>query len=140
MKQDDLVHPQGKLGYDLPDSEESLFELEQYPLFDMELGIDVLGSESLVLTILESLDKEMNPDITRIKENHEKGNWEEVQKLTHKIKGGATYGTVRLYFALLFMERYLKAGHSNCQEALYTEMIRIMGETLDELRSKGIIH
>ena len=31
-------------------------------------------------------------------------------------------------------------GHNYCQEALYAQMLKIMGETLDELRNKGIIH
>lgn len=58
------------------------------------------------------------------------GDWKKVEKYTHKIKGGACYGTVRLYYALLYMERYLKAGHTKCAEALYAQMLRVIDETL----------
>lgn len=140
MKQEDIVRPQGKLGVDLPDSEEGLFKLADYPLFDMELAADILGSEHLVKTVLVSLDKHIEPDLEKIKENYTKRNWEEIQRLVHKTKSSAEFGTVRLYFSLLFMERYLKAGYSRCQEDLYAQMLKIMAETLDELRNLGIIH
>jgi hypothetical protein len=52
--------------------------------------------------------------------------------LVHRTKSSAEFGTVRLYFALLFMERYLKQGLVIAQEALYAQMLKIMGEMLDE--------
>lgn len=139
MKQHEIVHPQGKLGTDLPDSEEALFELEHYPLFDRELGVDILGSEDLVLHVLESFDTELKPDIESLVEYHAKGNWDEIEKIAHKLKGGAAFGTVRLYFALLFLERYLKAGLIHCQEALYVQLLEVLEKTLKELKNKGII-
>ena len=41
MKINDIVHPQGKLGIDLPDTEDALFAISHYPLFDMELAVDI---------------------------------------------------------------------------------------------------
>jgi hypothetical protein len=58
------------------------------------------------------------------------GDWETVRALAHKMKGGSTFGTVRLYYALLYMERYIKAEHMHCAEALYTQMFRVIDETV----------
>lgn len=140
MKQHDLIHPQGKLGIDLPDKEEELFAMEQYPLFDMELAIDILGTRELVLAVLSSWDKDITLDIQAMHRAHSQGNWQEIEKLAHKLKSGALFGTVRLYFALLFMERYLKAGHLRSQNALYAQMIKIFDETLNELKKNHIFH
>ena len=53
-----------------------------------------------------------------------------LRTLAHKMKGGATYGTVRLYYALLYMERYIKAGHTRCLEQLYTQMLDTINDTV----------
>ncbi len=47
------------------------------------------------------------------------------------MKGGVCYGTVRLYYACLYLERYQKAGHSECLEALYTQLLNTVDKTLD---------
>ena len=66
--------------------------------------------------VLTSLDSQIMKDVRNIEATHDQKNWQEIERLAHKIKGIALYGTVRLYFAiLLFEERYLKAGHTTCQ-------------------------
>lgn len=120
----------GKLGIDLPDTEAQLFAINHHPLFDIETGEKILGSRELVLEVIKDFKKStLNEDLDAIKNAHTKGDWQTIEKLSHKLKGGACYGTVRLNYALLYMERYLKAGHTQAAEALYQQMIRVIDET-----------
>lgn len=75
------------------------------------------------------------PELPLIEKAHAEDNWSEVERLAHKMKGGACYGTVRLYYALLYMERYKKAGHTRCLEQLYEQMINTIEETLEHLEN-----
>lgn len=134
LKTDDDISvtptPSSGLGVDLPNTEAELFEINQYPLFDMTVGIAVLGSEDMVREILKILKTEaIDTDLALLKAAHTAGDWEMVEKLTHKMKGGADYGTVRMHYALLYMERYRKAGHTKCSEALYQQMLQVIDET-----------
>lgn len=127
---------QVSLGADLPQAESKLFEINQHPLFDMRTAINALGSEELVFVLLQDFKNDLlNGDLIRIKQSHASGDWETLEKLTHKIKGGACYGTVRLYYALLYLERYLKAGYTNCAEILYQQMLGVIEETTDYLEN-----
>lgn len=123
------------LGVDLPETEEELFKIDHHALFDLETGAKVLGSRELVIEIMKDFKKlTLGSDLENVKSAYASGNWEQVEKLTHKIKGGSCYGTVRLYYALLYMERYLKAGHQKKAEELYHQMLRVIDETLDFLQ------
>jgi signal transduction histidine kinase/CheY-like chemotaxis protein len=124
----------GQLGPDLPDTEAQLFEINHYPLLDLKVGEAALGSEDFAKAILKDLKKDgIEPDLENLKKAHAIGDWETVRALSHKMKGGANVGTVRLYYAILYMEKYLKAGHRHCAEALYSQMIQVIDETLNYL-------
>ena len=98
--------PSGGLGVDLPNTEAELFEIDRYPLLDINVGINVLGSEDMVREILQSLkDEAINDDLALIKKAHAEGDWVAVEELAHKMKGGSDFGTVRMHYALLYMER-----------------------------------
>jgi two-component system aerobic respiration control sensor histidine kinase ArcB len=126
----------GALGEDLPYSENELFELDQYPILDMQLALKNLGSETIAHDIFNSLITEgISDDLAVIQQAHDRGDWKTVEKLAHKMKGGACYGTVRLYYALLYMERYLKASHMRCVEALYSQMLNVIEETMTFLKA-----
>ena len=79
-------------------------------------------------------DDGISPDLPALKIAHEQQDWQQIEKLAHKMKSGAVYGTPRLYYALLFMERYRKAGYLNCAEPLYQQMLQVIDETLAYLR------
>lgn len=123
--------PHGALGVDLPDTEAELFEINQYPILDLQVGIKILQSEEVVREVLKCmLDKDFADDVIHIKEAHHQGNWKTVEKLAHKTKGGACYGTVQLYYATMYMERYIKAGHTQCLEELYAQMLQVIDESV----------
>ena len=57
-------------------------------------------------------------------------NWEMIEKLAHKLKGGAVYcGTIKLKYACQYLERYQKAGHTALLENLYHQLIHVLKDT-----------
>ena len=124
------------LGADLPDTEEELFQLEQFPVFDEELALKQCPDRQLLITLLERCISDfMQQDITQLKEAYEQQNWEQVEKETHKIKGGMSYlGTQKMRFACQYFERYYKAGYRKLLDPLYHQIIRVNDETCCVLR------
>jgi len=126
----------GLLGLDLPDSEEELFDLQKFALLDINKAISTVGNESLVRQVLElMISEEIQKDIVFIKTAHSIGNWEEIEKFAHKMKGGAVYiGTVRMQYACQYLERYHKAGHTRLLELLYQQLITVVDDTQNHIR------
>lgn len=123
------------LGIDLPDTENALFQLEPFLILDLPSAINQLGSEKMAREILTLMvSTEVTKDLAAIKNAHASGNWIEVERLAHKMKGGAVYsGTIRMKFACQYMERYQKAGHTTLLEPLYQQMITVIEQTLLEI-------
>ena len=121
----------GKLGRDLPNKEDELFALDTFPILDINTAIKNLGNEDLLREILQlMLDKAIPDDITAIEKARAENNWELVEKLAHKMKGGAVYcGTVRMQYACQYLERYRKAGHNSVLDALYLQLMHVLEET-----------
>ena len=122
------------LGTDLPKTEEELFKIGHLPLLDIDIALTFFGTKDVARTIFESFNTMgILPDLGHIKSAHAEGNWANVQALTHKMKAGALYGTVRLQYAFLYMERYQQAGHTKHLEDLYVQMIHTIDETVTYL-------
>lgn len=124
------ITPRG-LGLDLPHTEAELFQIKHLPILDLGLAISLLGSEEVAREIFESLKVEgLRNELPAIQMAREKGDWSKVGELAHKMKGGAVFGTVRLHYAILYLERYIKAGHVTCLKELYTQMLYVIDETM----------
>ncbi len=122
------------LGVALPETEAELFQIEQLPLFDMAAALNFLGDEALIREMFQDFRKDgIDGDLPALTKAHDEGDWATVERLAHKMKGGAAYGSKRLHQAFLYMERYLKAGHSNCSEQLYQQMMTTIEETTKAL-------
>lgn len=121
----------GLLGLDLPDTQEELFDLQKFSLLDINKAINTIGNELLVRQVLElMISDEIEKDIALLKTAHALGDWEEIEKFAHKMKGGAVYiGTVRMQYACQYLERYHKAGHSYLLESLYQQLITVVDDT-----------
>jgi two-component system, OmpR family, aerobic respiration control sensor histidine kinase ArcB len=137
MKQHDLILLQNKVD-ELLEREGDLFSIIHYPLFDKELALDVLADEATVQEIIKEFQEDIVKDLINIKEIYKKRDWDKIQKRVDYMVDSASFGTVRLYFSLLLLEKYLAAGENQYKEALYTQMIGILDETLTELTSKGL--
>jgi PAS domain S-box-containing protein len=123
-------------GKNLLEDEDELFQIEQYPLFDEKNGIEKASNSLSILKELIHIlvDQTLPEELANIEKAHEISDWETIQKLAHKLKGGALYcGTIRMYYACKYLERYQSAGHDKLQEELYQQLIAVLKKTYDHL-------
>ncbi|MDP3705329.1 MAG: ATP-binding protein [Legionellaceae bacterium] len=127
----------GKLGPDLPNTEKELFELDAFPLLDIEQALQCMGNNREVLNdVLNSLiTQEIPTEKAAIETAHTQKDWVEIERLSHRVKGGAACtGLVRMKYACQYLERYLKAGHSQLDEKLYNQLISVFDKTYDVIK------
>lgn len=95
---------------DLSNSEARFFDLSAFPIFDIKEGIKTTGTEKTLFDMLKlMLEYSLAEDSSMLKKAHAQGDWEEVQKFAHKIKGGAIYvGATRMKIACQYLERTQK--------------------------------
>ncbi len=123
----------GSLGIDLPNTEAELFELEALPLLNIEQALNGIGNDmTLLKSILTAMvEQELPQDLEELDLLHAKSDWNTVEELAHRMKGGLMYcGTERLVFACQYLERYHKAGHSKMLERLHQQVCLIADKTM----------
>lgn len=130
------ARPLDVLGLDLPETEEELFNLDPFPYLDIQTAKNSIGDEHILRESLQMMmSEEINRDIMRIEKAHANLDWIEVEKLAHKIKGGAIYiGTVKMKYACQYLERYQKAGLTKLLEPLYQQLITVVLNTQSHIR------
>lgn len=131
---------QGKLGYELPDTEDLLFQIHDLPLLDPHAFEAIYAQkdwEHMLTQFLKVFINESLPEDKKlIHAAHDDLNWAQVERLAHKIKGGCVcIGLQRFAIACQFLERYIKAGHSNKNEELYQQMLLVMEDTASEIKT-----
>ncbi|WP_131795062.1 PAS domain-containing sensor histidine kinase [Fluoribacter gormanii] len=122
--------------FDLPTTEDQFFQLAEFPILDVEEGIKTTGTEATLCGMLNlMLSHSFVEDLVLLKRAHEQGDWEKIQKLAHKIKGGVVYvGAIRLKIACQYFECYWKSGQRALLEQLYQQILRVIEETTSEIR------
>lgn len=126
-----------------PGKEEHLFQLDSYKLFNVQRALDDMGGDiNLLKSILTSIiDKETPADLLELESAHRQNDWHTVQKLVHRIKSGFVYcGAEKLVQACQYLERYHKTGHSSLLEALYKQLLAVVEETREAVRSWLLIN
>lgn len=123
------------LGIDLPQTEAALFQLEHYPLFDEAYALSQIPDKNILATLMSSYcSEDIQKDIHQMEQAYQDTNWEQVENLAHKFKGGVAYlGAERMKFACQYLERYYKAGHRTLLEPLYQQLLRVNQDTLAEV-------
>ena len=126
-----LLEQKNSLGRDLPDTEDLLFELDTFPLLNIENALQNIGSENLLHNMLRLMvEQEIPNDLAAIQTAHTKTDWSVIEKLAHKMKGSALYcGTIKLKYACQYLERYQKANHTILLEKLYRQLIQVTEDT-----------
>lgn len=116
---------------DLPTKETDLFQLEQFPLLDVQKGISNLGTLKLLKELLElMIYKALPEDLRQLQTEYQENNWDQIGKIAHKIKSGALYcGTIRLKYACQYLEHYQKAGYTQLLIQLYLQLNSITKQT-----------
>lgn len=119
------------LGTDLPNDESLLFQLQAYPLFDKKQALENIGSDALLDELLAFLiNTDLPHERAAMQSAYEQQDWERIEKLAHKIKGGAVYiGTVRLKMACQYLERYRKAGYRSLLPRLFEQLMAVIDDT-----------
>lgn len=120
---------------ELPEHNESLFHLSEFPVLDIEEGIKTTGNESMLAEMLIFMINESLPqDLELIKKAHAALDWDKTQQIAHKIKGGAVYvGTIKIKIACQYLERYWKSGQRDLLERLYQQAIAVIDESIQEI-------
>jgi two-component system aerobic respiration control sensor histidine kinase ArcB len=124
--------------HDLPQNEADLFRLDEFALFDVDEAIKFNANKDDVYSLLkEIIDKSIVvSDVEKLKAAHKADDWDTVQKLAHKIKGGAVYiGAVKMKMACQYLERYWKVGQRALLEKLYQQVLQVIDETLKVITS-----
>jgi two-component system aerobic respiration control sensor histidine kinase ArcB len=120
---------------DLPDKNEEMFQLNQFPLLDTEDALKNCGSEDVLIELLKIMMEELPIDLERMKKAYQAGDYSLVEKIAHKIKGGAVYvGTTRVKYACQYVERYWKSGQRELFDSLYHQAVNIIDETCIYIR------
>jgi HPt (histidine-containing phosphotransfer) domain-containing protein len=128
----DISNKDKTLGRDLPPTEKELFELASYPLLDVErVWKSINYDKSLLNDIFKSMAVDEIPsDLQIIREARLKNDWVSIEKIAHKMKGGAMYcGTTKMQYACQYFERYKKSGNKDMLERLYQQLIQVCKET-----------
>jgi two-component system aerobic respiration control sensor histidine kinase ArcB len=113
--------------YDLPDTEEELFQLDQFALLDYDQALKSCGSITLLTEMLTGLIPNISMDLECMKEAYHRNDYPLVEQLAHKIKGDAMYlGTTRMRYACQYLERYWKSGKREQFDKLYYQTIGII--------------
>ena len=126
----------GQLGRDLPDTEEQLFALNNFPLLDSNNGIKILGDAKVFKELLKVMVDEAIPDDKKaIEQAYAVKDWALIEELAHKMKSGALYcGTTKMLYACQYLERYRKAGHVQLLEELYKQLLEVLADTAYEIK------
>lgn len=137
VRKEKPIEPTRKASLDLPDTEEELFQLEQYPLLETTQTIKNLGDKAILIDLLNNLvQKSLPEDFILMKTAFLQQDYEQVEKLAHKIKGGAVYvGTMRMKYACQYLERYWKTGQIALFGQLYKQVVVVIEETLEYVKN-----
>lgn len=119
----------------LPEYENQLFELEQIPLLDTKRALRHISSEALLNEMLDLMVKDELPrDEQAIRDAYMNKDWESIERIAHKIKGGAVYcGMVRIEYACQNLERYQKTGNTKLSDRLFQQLLDVVQATKAQL-------
>lgn len=116
---------------DLPDNDQDMFQLSQFALLDSDEALKNCGTNTILVEMLSLTTKKLPGDLSCLKDAYEQRDYSLIEKIAHKIKGGAVYvGTIRMKYACQYLECYWKSGQTDLVDALYYQAINIIHETI----------
>lgn len=120
---------------DLPPNIDALFDLDSFSLLNINDALKSTGDETTLANVLSLMSHQSLPvDLQASIKAYQLKDWETIQALAHKIKGGAVYvGTHRLKMACQYLERYWKSGQRDKIEPLYQQMLEVIKETIQQI-------
>jgi len=133
-----LSHSQAPVSKEGRDEPSNNNDLQSLPLLDKEKAIKLLGSEETLHELLILLEGELTKEIAELKQYHQDKDWQDIGKLAHKWKGGASYcGASRLEQVCKEIGSVLRAESPEKPEILCQTLLQVAEETKAAAR-KGI--
>jgi signal transduction histidine kinase/HPt (histidine-containing phosphotransfer) domain-containing protein/AmiR/NasT family two-component response regulator len=117
--------------HDLPPHDDELFALDEFPLLDHKQALKNCGNNTILVELLTlMISQELPADLELMNNAYAKKDFNSVEKIAHKIKGGAVYvGTTRMKNACQYLERYWKTGERELFDKLYQQAIKTIDDT-----------
>lgn len=118
--------------------EKYLFELNAYPLLNFEVGLKNMNADkALFRTILDTVIKQEFPaEKAAFIRAHAQKDWGSIEKLAHKMKGGAMYtGLSKLQYACRHFEEYYQRAQTQLLENLYQQIMLTLDDTQREIET-----
>lgn len=117
-------------------SSEPFLTSEEHSLFDLNQGINNLGSMSLLRESLSLMVEELPLALSKIQQAYNAGDWVSIGEITHRMRSSAIYcGTKRLQYACQSMQIHLKAEDGLNLNPLYHELIEIITHTQQRIKA-----
>lgn len=115
---------------DLPDKNEEMFQLNQFVILDIDEALKNCSSKDILIELLKIMIEELPVDLEAMKSAYSVGDYSLVEKIAHKIKGGAMYvGATRVKYACQYVERYWKSQERVLFDSLYHQAVNTIEET-----------
>jgi hypothetical protein len=119
-------------GFCLPPTEDELFQLSRYPIFDKKELMELLRGhdENFYQELMSSLRLQMHNAEEDFISAHEKKDWKTIKWLADRERDSALYcGARRLRYACQFLEYYCERSQTALLEALYEQALNVMVQT-----------
>lgn len=113
-------------------SNNEMLAISKYPLLDVDRVLKSINYDKTLLhDILTSMSvNEIPRDLELMKKLEISKDWESIEKIVHKMKGGAMYcGTTRMQYACLYFEQQSNSGRCEELGQLYKQLIQVCKET-----------
>ena len=116
---------------DLDKGESKFFDLDAFPLFDMKNAMECMGNEALLRESLSLMvSQEIPRDLLEMQKAYENNDWDSIEKIAHKLKGGAVYcGTIKMVKACQNFGLYREVSDTALLTKLYYQLVQAIKET-----------
>jgi HPt (histidine-containing phosphotransfer) domain-containing protein len=110
-------------------------QLQSLSLLDKEKALEFLGSDEKLHEMLVLLVNSLTKEIPNLEQYHQDNDWQGIQMLAHKWKGGASYCSAsRLEQICIEMITALKAESLEEAEVFYQQLLQIAEATKEVAR------
>lgn len=113
---------------------ESRYALEKHSLFDINQGINNLGSMALLRESLSLMMDELSLALVKIQQGYKTGDWGLIGEITLRMRSSAIYcGTVRLQYVCQSVQIHLNSSNTMNLNSLYPQLIEVIDHTQQTL-------
>ncbi|HVT62510.1 MAG TPA: Hpt domain-containing protein [Legionellaceae bacterium] len=118
-------HHNGRINA-IGNNEQYFFNLQSFTLFDIALGLKNMHASPVLFKeiVTTLLQQDFPAEKKALIEAHTHLNWNNVEKLAHKLKSGSIYmGLRQLQQACQYFEEYYHSGQQTLLEPLYQQIL-----------------